>query len=61
MRTSESVVVPAPPSTVFPYVCDLAAYPSWLRLVHRADAADVPASAPPPTRAPPWYPGVTGC
>lgn len=36
MRTSESVLVPAPPGAVFPYVVDLAAYPRWLPLVHAA-------------------------
>ena len=46
MRTSESVVVPVPPAEVFPYVVDLAAYPSWLRLVHAAEpVGDSPASA----------------
>jgi ribosome-associated toxin RatA of RatAB toxin-antitoxin module len=34
MRTSESVVVPAGVSVVFPHVARLEAYPSWLRLVH---------------------------
>lgn len=38
MRISESVVVPAPPSTVFAHVADLTAYPAWLGLVHTADA-----------------------
>ncbi len=36
MRTSESVTVPAPPELVYPHVVDLAAYPSWLGLVHSA-------------------------
>lgn len=36
MRTSESVVVPADPSAVYPHVVDLAAYPRWLPLVHAA-------------------------
>lgn len=39
MRTSESVDVPAPPEVVFPLVADLAAYPSWLPLVHDASPA----------------------
>jgi hypothetical protein len=34
MRTSESVVVPAPASAVFPHIARLEAYPAWLRLVH---------------------------
>jgi len=34
MRTSESVVVPAEPMTVFPFVVDLDVYPQWLPLVH---------------------------
>ena len=37
MRTSESVVVPASPAELFPYVSRLEAYPPWLRLVHRAE------------------------
>ncbi len=37
MRTSESVVVPATPQELFPYVARLEAYPPWLRLVHRAE------------------------
>lgn len=37
MRTSESVLVPAPPDAVFPFVVDLGAYPSWLPLVHAAE------------------------
>ena len=41
MRTSESVDVPAPPEVVFPLVADLAVYPSWLPLVHEAEAAGV--------------------
>ncbi len=36
MRTTESVVVPAPAAAVYPYVADLAAYPRWLPLVHDA-------------------------
>ncbi len=36
MRTSESVSVPAPPDAVFPFIVDLATYPSWLGLVHAA-------------------------
>ena len=36
LRTSESVVVNAPPSRVFPYVSALDEYPSWLPLVHTA-------------------------
>jgi carbon monoxide dehydrogenase subunit G len=42
MRTRESVVVPADPATVFPFVVDLAQYPRWLPLVHgaRADGPD---------------------
>jgi hypothetical protein len=42
VRTSESVVVPASPHELFPYVSRLEAYPPWLRLVHRAElvAAD---------------------
>lgn len=43
MRTRESVVVSAPPSAVFPYVVDLAAYPAWLGLVHTAEAVTDPA------------------
>lgn len=39
MRTSESVLVPAAPATVFPYVVDLGAYPRWLPLVHAAERA----------------------
>jgi carbon monoxide dehydrogenase subunit G len=37
MRTSESVVVPAEPAAVFPYVVDLDVYPRWLPLVHSAE------------------------
>ena len=43
MRTSESVVVPAPPVAVCEHVSRLERYPSWLRLVHAADVvADDP-------------------
>jgi carbon monoxide dehydrogenase subunit G len=38
MRTSESVVVPADPTTVFPFVVDLAEYQRWLPLVHSAES-----------------------
>ena len=44
MRTSESVLVPAHTSLVFPHVADLVAYPSWLGLVHTAERL-VPSSA----------------
>jgi ribosome-associated toxin RatA of RatAB toxin-antitoxin module len=37
VRTTESVSVPAPPDVVYPHVVDLAAYPTWLPLVHAAD------------------------
>ena len=37
MRTTESVVVPAEPAIVFPFVDDLAQYPRWLPLVHAAE------------------------
>lgn len=37
MRTTESVIVPAPAADVYPYVVDLATYPRWLPLVHAAD------------------------
>jgi ribosome-associated toxin RatA of RatAB toxin-antitoxin module len=36
MRATESVLVPAAPARVYPHVADLAAYPSWLPLVHSA-------------------------
>ena len=36
LRTTESVVVPAPPPEVFPFVATLEQYPYWLRLVHDA-------------------------
>lgn len=49
MRTSESVVVPAPPSVVSPHVVDLATYPSWLGLVHTAEPV-----APGPDGHPAW-------
>jgi hypothetical protein len=43
VRTSESVVVPASPHELFPYVSRLEAYPPWLRLAHRAElVADDP-------------------
>lgn len=42
MRAVESVVVPAPPAVVFPFVLDLGRYPDWLRLVHQADPVDDP-------------------
>lgn len=42
MRISESVVVPAPPPTVFAHVADLTAYPAWLGLVHTAEALPLP-------------------
>jgi hypothetical protein len=39
MRTTESVVIAAEPSAVYPYVVDLGAYPRWLPLVHAATPA----------------------
>ena len=36
LRTTESVLVPAPPAVVFPHVATLDRYPYWLRLVHDA-------------------------
>lgn len=36
LRTTESVIVPASPSSVFPFVETLDCYPAWLRLVHEA-------------------------
>ena len=47
LRTSESVIVTAPPSRVFPYVSALDEYPSWLPLVHTAWLEH-------PTSAPAW-------
>jgi ribosome-associated toxin RatA of RatAB toxin-antitoxin module len=47
VRISESVVVPAPPSTVFAQIADLAAYPAWLSLVHTAEAVPVSVSGRP--------------
>lgn len=38
MRATESVRVPAPPAIVYPFVVDLGVYPSWLPLVHAAEA-----------------------
>jgi carbon monoxide dehydrogenase subunit G len=37
VRTSESVLVPAAPEVVFPFVVDLGVYPRWLPLVHAAE------------------------
>jgi uncharacterized protein YndB with AHSA1/START domain len=36
VRTTESVLVPAAPERVFPFVVDLGEYPRWLPLVHAA-------------------------
>lgn len=36
LRTTESVLVAAPPGRVFPHVAELDVYPSWLGLVHTA-------------------------
>lgn len=52
MRTSESVVVPAAPAVVFPFVDDLAQYPRWLPLVHAA--APDPVSRPSADDRPAW-------
>ena len=40
MRTSESVIVPAEPAAVFPFVVDLREYPRWLPLVHAAQLVE---------------------
>jgi hypothetical protein len=40
VRTSESVVVPAPPSVVFEHVARLESYPPWLRLVHSVELVE---------------------
>ncbi len=45
MRSTESVVIAAAPSRIYPFVDDLAAYPRWLPLVHAATAE--PAAEPP--------------
>lgn len=37
MRTTETLVLPAPPSAVFPHVAVLDAYPRWLPLVHTVE------------------------
>lgn len=37
LKTTESVLVPAPARDVFPFVADLDRYPSWLPLVHEAE------------------------
>ena len=47
MRTSESVVVPAPPSVVFLHVADLVAYPAWLGLVHTVEPVTMSSSGRP--------------
>jgi ribosome-associated toxin RatA of RatAB toxin-antitoxin module len=36
LQTSESVIVPAAPSEVFPLVASLDSYPRWMRLVHES-------------------------
>lgn len=41
MHSSESVTVDARPAVVFPYVADLAEYPRWMHLVHRAERLSV--------------------
>lgn len=38
MRSTESVVIAAEPSRIYPFVHDLGAYPQWLSLVHEAMA-----------------------
>ncbi len=45
LQTTESVVVPAPPNDVFPFVETLDRYPRWLRLVHAATRLDADAAA----------------
>ena len=37
LNSTESVLVPARPPSVFPLVADLDRYPSWLPLVHEAE------------------------
>jgi hypothetical protein len=44
MRSTESVVIPADPTRIYPFVDDLAAYPKWLPLVH--DAVPEPGADP---------------
>ena len=46
LRTTESVLVPAPPPVVFPHVATLDRYPQWLRLVHGATPVDGDDDAP---------------
>jgi ribosome-associated toxin RatA of RatAB toxin-antitoxin module len=48
LRTTESVLVPALPHDVFPFVAALDEYPAWLPLVHAAEllAADDQRSSP---------------
>lgn len=40
LRTSESVVVPAPPDVVYGHLAELDGYPSWLGLVHSVERLD---------------------
>jgi hypothetical protein len=40
VHTVVELDVPAPAELVWPHIADLAAYPAWMRLVHRADAVD---------------------
>jgi len=47
MRTTESVVVDAAPSVVYPFVADLGAYPAWMNLVHEAQPLPATEGAPP--------------
>lgn len=49
-RTTESVLVPAPPAEVFPHVATLDRYPPWLRLVHEAE----PTHDAEPDQGPAW-------
>jgi ribosome-associated toxin RatA of RatAB toxin-antitoxin module len=46
LRTTESVLVPAPPTEVFAHVATLDRYPHWLRLVHDAAPVDAIGDAP---------------
>lgn len=39
LSTTESVIVPAAPEEVFPFVATLDRYPDWLPLVHEATSA----------------------
>lgn len=57
MEIERHLTAPCAARTLFPYVDDLAAYPTWMRLVHRVEPSSTPPTGAPagaPADPPAW-------